>query len=198
MAGNTGEFSDAAVAAAVEDTQAPVIRSMSPYDGSLTGTSTTVKVLAVDNAMVSTVTIEYAKADSEEIFTTLVEEELNAKDGLVQAEWNTDGCPFCNENHSFHKIHNFEDCKKSKLRKLRYNYKDTTVKVGNAIMYIVSENKKTIYEVPDLFYHFFAEHNMVPREFFRKAVIYGVKPGTNQYYEYIKVQFLNNAEKKEN
>ena len=91
MAGNTGELSDAAVAAAVEDTQAPVIRSMSPYDGSLTGTSATVKVLAVDNAMVSTVTIEYAKADSEEIFTTLVEEELNAKDGLVQAEWNTDG-----------------------------------------------------------------------------------------------------------
>lgn len=96
-------------------------------------------------------------------------------------------CPFCNENHSFHKIYNF---KNSKECKLIYSYNGTTVKVGNSIMYIVSEDMKVLYEVPDLYFHFFAEHNMIPREFFRKAVIYGVKPGTKQYYESTKEIFL--------
>ena len=92
VAGNISELSDTAVASPVNDTEPPVIRSMSPYDGSLTGTSETIKVLAVDNAMVNTVTIEYRKSDDDEsLFTTLVEEELNEKDGLVQAGWNTAG-----------------------------------------------------------------------------------------------------------
>ncbi|MBD5088424.1 MAG: hypothetical protein HDT30_06365 [Clostridiales bacterium] len=102
-------------------------------------------------------------------------------------------CPFCNENHSFRKIYNVEDCNEGKLCKLIYSYKETRVKVGNSIMYIVSEDGKVLYEVPDLFFHFFAEHNMIPREFFRKAVIYGVKPGTSQYCEYIKEEFLNDT-----
>ncbi len=91
-------------------------------------------------------------------------------------------CPFCNENHSFHKIYNFKDSKKCKLI---YSNKDDTVKVGNSIIYIISEDGKVLYEVPDLFFHFFAEHNMIPRESFRKTVIYGVKPGTSKYYECI-------------
>ena len=102
-------------------------------------------------------------------------------------------CPFCNENHSFRKIYDFENSNKCKLI---YSYQDVRIKVGNSIMFIVSEDGKVVYEVPDLFFHFFAEHNMVPKEFFRKAVIYGVKPGTSQYYECIKEKFLNDAERK--
>lgn len=82
-------------------------------------------------------------------------------------------CPFCNENHSFKRIYDIENVNKCKLV---YHYQDLRIKVGNSVMYIVSEDKKVCYEVPDLYFHFFVEHNMVPRESFRKAVIYGVKP----------------------
>lgn len=99
-------------------------------------------------------------------------------------------CPFCNDNHSFGKIYNIKNVNKCKLV---YTYQDFRIKVGNSIMYIVSEDKKVCYEVPDLYFHFFAEHNMVPRESFRKAVIYGVKPGTSQYYECIKEKLLNDT-----
>lgn len=100
-------------------------------------------------------------------------------------------CPFCNGNNSFRKMSNF---KGSKTCKLIYSYEGAMIKVGNAIMFIVSEDGKLIYEVPDLYLHFFIEHNMVPNKKFKNAVIYGLKPETEQYYECIK-KFLFNKNK---
>ena len=91
-------------------------------------------------------------------------------------------CPYCNKNHSFKKMYNYKD---SQYCKLEYSNKDVTIKLGNAMMYIFREDGKVLYEVPDLFYHFFAEHNMIPKESFREAVLKGVKPGTRRYHEYM-------------
>ena len=92
-------------------------------------------------------------------------------------------CPYCNKNHSFKKIYNYKD---SQYCKLEYCNKDVTIKLGNAMMYIFTEDGKVLYEVPDLFYHFFAVHNMIPKKKFREAVINGIKPGTTQYHDYMK------------
>ena len=101
-------------------------------------------------------------------------------------------CPFCNENHSFHKMYNL---KNSKECKLIYNYKGAEVKVGNSMMFIVSGDGKMMYEIPDLYFHFFYEHNLVPKDTFKNIVIHGIKPGTDEYFEKIKKYFLNRKER---
>lgn len=102
-------------------------------------------------------------------------------------------CPFCNDNHSFKKIYDVTNYTKCNLI---YAYQDAIIKVGNSMMFIVSENGKLVYMIPDLYFHFFVEHNMIPKEKFRNAVLYGVKPGTEEYFNYIQGIFLNTQEKK--
>ncbi|MBO4981087.1 MAG: PKD domain-containing protein, partial [Lachnospiraceae bacterium] len=92
IAGNEGECSQGIYATVLEDATIPVITGMSPADGGYAGPNTTIKVVAMDNAQLSRIRVEYRKEDStEEIWTLLAETEANDRSFLSSVQWDTDG-----------------------------------------------------------------------------------------------------------
>ena len=57
--------------------------------------------------------------------------------------------------------------------------------VGNGVMCIPSE-AGDVYIIPDILFHYFYSHNLMPTKMFRDAVINGPKPDTQQYGELIR------------
>ena len=90
LAGNVGETSEECYATVVADTQIPVITGMSPASGKVVGMNPTIKVLAVDNAGLESVTLEYLAADSEqEIWTRMAEATTADRSFLWETKWDT-------------------------------------------------------------------------------------------------------------
>lgn len=58
-------------------------------------------------------------------------------------------------------------------------------RIGNRVMYIpVSDNE--LYVVPEILFHYFYVHKMLPVQKFKDAVLSGPKPESDQYVEMIK------------
>lgn len=58
-------------------------------------------------------------------------------------------------------------------------------KVGNGIMYIPGY-KDNIYLAPDILFHYFYSHNIIPTPMFKDIVIHASKPDTNEYKEIVR------------
>ncbi|MBQ4536381.1 MAG: PKD domain-containing protein, partial [Lachnospiraceae bacterium] len=92
IAGNEGESSDAIYATVVADEKAPEITGMSPADGECVGPESTVKVVALDNANLSKIRVEYLKADSSDgIWNLLAEIQTTEKSCMLTEIWDTTG-----------------------------------------------------------------------------------------------------------
>lgn len=67
-----------------------------------------------------------------------------------------------------------------------YAYKNAVKKVGNATIRVISSDLKTVYTSTDAILHYCIEHNFkLPKEFV-DAVIYGPKPESEIYCNYMK------------
>lgn len=71
--------------------------------------------------------------------------------------------------------------------------------VGMGKMFIISEDCKTIYNIPNVNFHYFFTHGRTPNEKFKNAVLYGPKPGTEKYGKIVSKYFekiLENEKKR--
>ncbi|NLW88838.1 MAG: PKD domain-containing protein [Clostridiaceae bacterium] len=90
IAGNVGEISSIAEVTVSPDTEAPIIRSVSPKSGDNAGANQTIKVLAMDNAKLASVSLEYSPAGTDD-WQTLASETTNEQYYVLTVVWNTTG-----------------------------------------------------------------------------------------------------------
>lgn len=92
IAGNVGEISDEVAATVSTDDTAPFITSMSPYDGERVGAKPLLKALAMDNALLASVKIEYMPSDSADgIWSFIGSTQASNRSCLASFIWNTEG-----------------------------------------------------------------------------------------------------------
>ena len=89
LAGNVSGYSNETAADVKKDTKAPTIHSVSPSDGEIVGTDTEINVLVYDNVKVVDLTIEYKQEGTEDVWTNVEVEKVDAKDKLVKVKWDT-------------------------------------------------------------------------------------------------------------
>lgn len=58
-------------------------------------------------------------------------------------------------------------------------------KVGDGLMYIPIDNEQ-LYVIPDIMFHYFYVHKLMPTKIFRDAVMYEAKPKSEQYIRKVK------------
>ncbi|MDE5779899.1 MAG: fibronectin type III domain-containing protein, partial [Lachnospiraceae bacterium] len=99
-AGNESGYSSETAVTATEDTEPPVIKSMSPHNGDTVGKNAEIKVLAIDNSIISSLVLEYRKADNkDEVWKKISSEKSEERSCLLTATWNTDG--LCDGRYEF-------------------------------------------------------------------------------------------------
>ena len=91
LAGNEGECSEEIFATVAADGQAPVVTGMSPANGERIGKNPLIKVLAMDNACLSSITLEYRQdGGGQEIWTPLASLPAGDRSCLASVNWNTE------------------------------------------------------------------------------------------------------------
>ncbi len=63
-------------------------------------------------------------------------------------------------------------------------------RLGNRVMYIPM-NDNELYVVPEIIFHYFYVHKMLPVQKFRDAVFSGPKPESDRYIEMVKPYYYN-------
>ncbi len=90
MAGNKGETSDEIYATIRRDEEAPVVTGISPGQ-EIIGNNPTLKVLAMDNAKLQSITLEYRDTSETDIWHEIATLELSGRDHYKEVKWDTDG-----------------------------------------------------------------------------------------------------------
>ncbi|MGN0131604.1 MAG: PKD domain-containing protein, partial [Lachnospiraceae bacterium] len=90
IAGNQGEVSDEITATVRRDEEAPVVTGISPSD-EIIGSRPTLKVLAMDNAGLASITVEYRNADEVDIWHEIETIEASGRERYQEVAWDTDG-----------------------------------------------------------------------------------------------------------
>ena len=90
IAGNEGEASKEVFVTVSEDKEIPVITGMSPVNGATVGNTVNLKILAMDNACLSEISLEYLAAQQEqEIWIPLAKTKAQSKSSMAQIDWDT-------------------------------------------------------------------------------------------------------------
>ncbi len=90
IAGNKGEVSDEIYATVRRDEEAPVVTGISPSQ-EIIGSNPTLKVLAMDNARLQSILVEYREAGSEGGWYEIATINTGEKNQYQELTWNTDG-----------------------------------------------------------------------------------------------------------
>lgn len=90
IAGNMGEPSEEITGIVKPDEEAPVVTGISPAQ-EIIGGNPTLKILAIDNASLKEVTIEYREKESEESWHEIALIPLSGREQYKTVTWNTDG-----------------------------------------------------------------------------------------------------------
>lgn len=89
-AGNESEYSTEMVVTTTQDTEAPIIKSVSPENGSIVGKNPELKVLAIDNTGRITIKMQYRPAGNEE-WIDISENYSDGVSNLMETTWKTEG-----------------------------------------------------------------------------------------------------------
>ena len=92
IAGNEGECSEEIVAIVTADTQAPTVTGVTPYNGETVGGQVQIKALALDNASLTWVKVEYRK-DGENEWILAATQYATGKSFMANVWWNTETLP---------------------------------------------------------------------------------------------------------
>jgi len=90
MAGNIGEPSEEVWGTVKPDEEAPVVTGISPGT-EIIGENPTLKVLAMDNAKLSEIILEYREAEETDIWHEIAVTEAEGREQYQSLTWNTDG-----------------------------------------------------------------------------------------------------------
>ena len=90
IAGNMGEPSEEITGIVKPDEEAPVVTGISPAQ-EIIGSNPTLKILAIDNASLKEVTLEYREKESEESWHEIAVIPLSGREQYKTVTWNTDG-----------------------------------------------------------------------------------------------------------
>jgi YD repeat-containing protein len=90
MAGNRSEFSNEAIAQILPDTENPKVLGFTIASGSHLAANPKLSVVAVDNNRLSSVSVEYKKTDSDDIWQEIGTFDLNSNYQSADFTWNTD------------------------------------------------------------------------------------------------------------
>ncbi|MBP3458126.1 MAG: PKD domain-containing protein, partial [Lachnospiraceae bacterium] len=90
IAGNMGEASEEVCGTVMPDEEAPVVTGISPGE-EIIGSNPTLKVLAMDNAKLKEIILEYREAEETDIWHEIAVIEAAGREEYKALTWNTDG-----------------------------------------------------------------------------------------------------------